>query len=251
MKKEWTLFLTALMFFTRVPVPKTLPYSEAYLNQSSRYFPLVGTVVGLAAGGVFWLCSLVLPLPVAVLLSMASSILLTGGFHEDGLADACDGFGGGWTKDRILEIMKDSRVGAFGAMGLVMVLLLKYACLTSLPLALIPLLLVTGHSLSRWVAVSFLFTHAYVREEGKAKPLASQLSFGSLLFAGFWGILPLLFFQNPWVFLLPLPLFFVKWALGLYFQRWIDGYTGDCLGAAQQVLEIVFYLSFLIVWKYI
>jgi adenosylcobinamide-GDP ribazoletransferase len=250
MKKEWTLFLTALMFFTRVPVPKTLPYSEAYLNQSSRYFPLVGTVVGLVAGSVFWLSSLVLSLPVAVLLSMAGSILLTGGFHEDGLADACDGFGGGWTKERILEIMKDSRVGAFGAMGLVMVLLLKYTCLTSLPLHLMPLLLVAGHSLSRWVAVSFLFTHEYVREEGKAKPLASQLSFGALLFAGFWGVLPLLFFQNPWVFLLPFPLFFVKWALGHYFQRWIGGYTGDCLGAAQQVLEIVFYLSFLIVWKY-
>ena len=80
MKKEWTLFLTALMFFTRIPVPRTLPYSEAYLNQSSRYFPLVGTVVGLAAGFVCWLSSLVLPPPVAVLLSMVGSLLLTGGF---------------------------------------------------------------------------------------------------------------------------------------------------------------------------
>jgi adenosylcobinamide-GDP ribazoletransferase len=251
MKKEWTLFLTALMFFTRIPVPRTLPYSEAYLNQSSRYLPLVGTVVGLAAGFVCWLSGLVLPAPVAVLLSMVCSILLTGGFHEDGLADACDGFGGGWTKERILEIMKDSRIGAFGAMGLIIGLLLKYTCLSTLPLRVIPLVLVAGHSLSRWVALSFLYSHEYVREEGKAKPLASQMSWGALLFAGCWGVLPLLFFGHLWVLLLILPLFVVKWALGLYFQRWIGGYTGDCLGAAQQVLEIVFYLSFLVVWKYI
>lgn len=251
MKKEWTLFLTALMFFTRIPVPRTLPYSEAYLNQSSRYFPLVGTVVGLAAGAVCWLSGLVLPPPVAVLLSMGCSILLTGGFHEDGLADACDGFGGGWTQERILEIMKDSRIGAFGAMGLVLGLLLKYTCLSTLPLRVIPLVLVAGHSLSRWVVVSFLYSHEYVREEGKAKPLASQMSLGALLFAGCWGMLPLLFFGHLWVFLLLLPLFAVKWALGLYFRRWIGGYTGDCLGAAQQVLEIVFYLSFLVLWKYI
>lgn len=250
MKKEWTLFLTALMFFTRLPVPRSLPYSEAYLNQSSRYFPLVGTVVGLAAGFVCWLSGLVLPPPVAVLLSMVCSILLTGGFHEDGLADACDGFGGGWTKERILEIMKDSRIGAFGAMGLFMGLLLKYTCLSALPLRVIPLVLVAGHSLSRWVATSFLYSHAYVREEGKAKPLASQMSWGSLLFAGGWGVLPLLFFGYPWVFLTLLPLFAVKWAMGLYFRRWIGGYTGDCLGAAQQVLEIGFYLSLLVLWKY-
>jgi len=251
MKKEWTLFLTALMFFTRIPVPPTLSYSEAYLNQSSRYFPLVGTVVGLVAGSVCWISALVLPPPVAVLLSMVGSILLTGGFHEDGLADACDGFGGGWTKERILEIMKDSRIGAFGAIGLVIGLLLKYACLSTMPLRMLPLVLVAGHSLSRWVAVSFLYSHEYVREEGKAKPLASQMSWSALLFAGFWGVLPLLFFRNLWVFLLIFPLFAVKWALGLYFRRWIGGYTGDCLGAAQQVLEMVFYLSFLVLWKYI
>jgi adenosylcobinamide-GDP ribazoletransferase len=239
------------MFFTRIPVPHTLPYSEAYLNQSSRYFPLVGTVVGLAAGAVCWLSALVLPPPVAVLLSMGCSIILTGGFHEDGLADACDGFGGGWTKERILEIMKDSRIGAFGAMGVIIGLLLKYTCLSALPLRVIPLVLVAGHSLSRWVAVSFLYSHEYVREEGKAKPLASQLSWDALLFAGFWGVLPLLFFGHLWGFLLILPLFVVKWALGLYFRRWIGGYTGDCLGAAQQVLEIVFYLGFLVLWKYI
>jgi adenosylcobinamide-GDP ribazoletransferase len=76
------------------------------------------------------------------------------------------------------------------------------------------------------------------------------MAWGALLFAGCWGVLPLLFFGHFWVFLIILPLFVVKWALGLYFQRWIGGYTGDCLGAAQQVLEIVFYLSFLVVWKY-
>jgi len=251
MRREWTLFLTALMFFTRIPVPRSLPYSEDLLNASSRYFPLVGTVVGAVASGVFWLAACVLPAPVAILLSMLTSILITGGFHEDGLADACDGFGGGWNAERILEIMKDSRIGAFGAMGLVMALLLKFTCLTYLPLPWLPLLIIAGHTLSRWMAVTFLYTHTYVREAGKAKPLATRMSFSSLLFTSGLGILPLAFFGNGWPLLLILPLIALKWGLGLYFRRWIGGYTGDCLGAAQQIGEIVFYLSALILWKYI
>jgi adenosylcobinamide-GDP ribazoletransferase len=250
MKKEVILFLTAIMFFTRLPLPG-LPYSEALLNASSRYFPLVGTVVGTASALVLWLALLVFPLPVAVLLSMLCSLLLTGGFHEDGLADVCDGFGGGWSAERILEIMKDSRIGAFGAIGLIMVLQLKFTCLVSLPIRLLPILLIAGHTTSRWIAVTFLYSHVYVREAGKAKPLASQMGLASLVFASFWGLLPLLLFQNMWVFLLLLPLLLVKWLLGRFYVRWIGGYTGDCLGAAQQILEIVFYLSAIVLWKYI
>ncbi|MES2731443.1 MAG: adenosylcobinamide-GDP ribazoletransferase [Bacteroidota bacterium] len=251
MKKEISLFLTAVMFFTRLPVPRSLGYSESLLNQSSRYFPLVGTVVGAAAALVFWLAAFVFPLPIAVLLSMLTSILITGGFHEDGLADVCDGFGGGWTTERILEIMKDSRIGAFGAIGLMMVLLLKYASLAALPVPLLPGLLIAGHAASRWVAITFLYSHAYVRDVGKSKPVATQMSLANLIFASVIGLLPLVFFMNAWVFLLLIPLGLVKWLLGRYFKRWIGGYTGDCLGATQQVLEVVFYLSAIILWKYI
>lgn len=251
MKKELHLFLTAVMFFTRIPVGSFVPYSESLLNQSSRYFPLVGLVVGTVTACIFWLTSFVFPGSIAILLSMIGSILLTGGFHEDGLADVCDGFGGGWTSERILEIMKDSRVGAFGVMGLVLVLLLKYACLNSFSTNWLPLMIITGHTTSRWIAVTFLYSHTYVREAGKSKPLANQMSLRSLVFASITGLLPLCFFLEPFAFLLVIPLLLVKWALGKYFTKWIGGYTGDCLGATQQIAEVVCYLSAFVLWKYI
>ncbi|HXB12726.1 MAG TPA: adenosylcobinamide-GDP ribazoletransferase, partial [Bacteroidia bacterium] len=120
MKKEIRIFFTALMFFTRIPCPKWVDHSEEYLNRSSKYFPLMGWIVGGLSSIVFYSCSFFLPISVSVLLSMVTSIYVTGAFHEDGLADVCDGFGGGWIKDKIMDIMKDSRVGAFGVIGVVM-----------------------------------------------------------------------------------------------------------------------------------
>ena len=157
MKKEIRIFFTALMFFTRIPCPKWVDHSEEYLNKSSKYFPLIGWIVGGISALFYCLCSYILPFPIAILLSMLASIWATGAFHEDGLADVCDGFGGGWTKEKILLIMKDSRVGAFGVIGLVMVLLIKYVSLISIPVqskTIIPLVIISAHSLSRFFAIT-------------------------------------------------------------------------------------------------
>ena len=121
---EIRLFFTALMFFTRLPCPAWVGYSESYLNHSARYFPLVGVIVGGIGGLTFWLAQLIWPPSIAVLLSMLATIAVTGAFHEDGLADSCDGFGGGWGKEQVLAIMKDSRLGTFGAIGLGLILAL-------------------------------------------------------------------------------------------------------------------------------
>jgi len=129
------LVLTAIQYFTRLPVPRWVGYSERQLNDASRYFPLVGILVGLFTGVVFVLTLRVFPQPIAVLLAMLSGILLTGGFHEDGLTDTCDGFGGGQDRPQILAIMKDSRVGSYGVLGLVFALLLKFSALAMLPAA--------------------------------------------------------------------------------------------------------------------
>ncbi|MBI3052601.1 MAG: adenosylcobinamide-GDP ribazoletransferase, partial [Betaproteobacteria bacterium] len=123
------LVLTAIQYFTRLPVPRWVGYSERQLNDASRYFPLVGILVGLFTGVVFVLTLRVFPQPIAVLLAMLSGILLTGGFHEDGLTDTCDGFGGGRDRPQILAIMKDSRVGSYGVLGLAFALLLKLSAL--------------------------------------------------------------------------------------------------------------------------
>ncbi|HWY97589.1 MAG TPA: adenosylcobinamide-GDP ribazoletransferase, partial [Bacteroidia bacterium] len=156
MKKEIRIFFTALMFFTRIPCPKWVDHSEEYLNKSSKYFPLMGWIVGGFSALIYFGGTYIFPVSIAILLSMVASIWITGAFHEDGLADVCDGFGGGWTKEKILLIMKDSRVGAFGVIGLVMVLLIKYVSLSSIPSMgklFVPFIIVSAHSLSRFFAV--------------------------------------------------------------------------------------------------
>ena len=135
---ELRLFFTALQFFTRVPVPAWVGWSPAQLNASARHFTTVGLFVGAVTGGVLLGAMACWPVPVAVLLSMTAGVLLTGGFHEDGLADSCDGFGGGYTPERVLAIMKDSRVGSYATIGIALALALKFQLLLSLATTLAP-----------------------------------------------------------------------------------------------------------------
>lgn len=242
-KQEWRYFLTAVMFFTRIPIHLN-DFDEVDLNKSTRFFPLVGILVGTLGALVFWLADILLPLEVAVLLSMAATILLTGAFHEDGLADAVDGLGGGWSKEQVLAIMVDSRIGSYGAIGLVMVLLTKYQALSYQTAALIPVSIVAGHALSRLCAVLVMFTQSYVKAEGKAKPLATQLNISELTIATFFGLLPMAFLPLKFLTAL-LPVAIVWLWFSAKIKARIGGYTGDCLGAMQQLTEIAFYLGLL------
>ncbi|ESU27027.1 cobS protein [Flavobacterium limnosediminis JC2902] len=253
------------MFYTRIPCPKNIDHNPDYLNKASRYFPLVGWIVGSVAFGVYSVFNFLMGSEIAVLFSMIASILVTGAFHEDGFADVCDGFGGGWTKEKILMIMKDSAIGAYGAIGVVLLLLMKFMAVStlfrnteiaSLNLYFVfSLLFVTAHSISRLAAVSIVFTHQYSREDAssKSKPIAQNYTWREVLGAFFFGLLPLVvlsYFQ--WQLLLVLiPVFVTRFFMARYFQKWIDGYTGDCLGATQQVCEVVFYLSAIAIWKFI
>src|SRR5258708_3410401 len=126
MKKEWKIFLTAVMFLTRISVPKNIDHSAEYLEKSPKYFPVTGWIVGGISALLFLVFSRYISTDIGVLASMIAGILTTGAFHEDGFADTCDAFGGGWTKEKILQIMKDSRIGAFGAIGLLAILSSKF-----------------------------------------------------------------------------------------------------------------------------
>jgi adenosylcobinamide-GDP ribazoletransferase len=253
MKKEIRIFFTALMFYTRIPCPKWVDHDEEYLNKATRYFPLIGWIVGGIGALVFFGASFIFSKEISLLLAMVSGILVTGAFHEDGFADVCDGFGGGWTKERILDIMKDSRVGAYGVIGIIFMLVVKFYALMSIDATFIPLVLLSSHAFSRWCAASFIYTHDYVRENdtSKIKPIAKKLSAVNLSIGAIFGTLPLLGFWNPILFLLIIPAYITKILLGRYFTKWIGGYTGDCLGATQQVCELVFYLSAIALWKFI
>ncbi len=253
MKKEIHIFFTALMFFTRIPCPKWVNHDPEYLKLSSKYFPLVGSIVGSIGALVFYAFSFLFSTEIALLLSIFATIYTTGAFHEDGFADVCDGFGGGWTKDKILLIMKDSRLGTYGTIGLLLLLAIKFSSLREIEISYIPLTLISGHSLSRFIATTLIFTHPYVRDtdDSKSKPAAKSMSLNMLLISGVFGILPLFFFKNPWIFLTLIPMYISKIFLGIKFKKWIGGQTGDCAGAVQQLSEVVFYLTLIILWKYI
>jgi adenosylcobinamide-GDP ribazoletransferase len=266
MKKQLHIFFTALMFYTRIPCPKNIDHNPDYLNKASRYFPLIGWIVGAIAFGVYAMASWLWNAEIGMVLSMIASVLVTGAFHEDGFADVCDGFGGGWTKTKILTIMKDSAIGAYGAIGLVLLFLLKYLSLVTLvksevlftnyaSLFTLFLIFITGHSLSRLAAISIVFTHEYSREDAtsKSKPIAQQYSWKEVVGALFFGLLPLvaLLLNHAIIGLVVFPVFLARYFLARYFQKWIDGYTGDCLGATQQVCEVIFYLTLLAIWKFI
>ena len=259
LRNQRDIFLTAVMFYTRLPCPTWIDHSDAMLNRATAYFPLIGWLVGAVAAGTYWAASLLWPPVVALLISTVASILLTGAFHEDGLADVCDGFGGGWTAARILEIMKDSRVGTYGLVGLGLALALKHTALlgavarsgvfSALGLPAPAELLLVAHPLSRLTALTFIYTLPYARandDDGKAKPVAQSLSAGRLVAAAVPGLLPLLavawFSAQPSMLLVLVPLAILLRILGGWFRRWIGGYTGDCLGATQQLAEVVIYL---------
>jgi len=253
MKKEIHIFFTALMFFTRIPCPKWVNHDSEYLQKSSKYFSLVGCIIGAIGALVFYGASFVFPVSIAVLLSMAATVYSTGAFHEDGFADVCDGLGGGWTKEKILLIMKDSRLGTYGVIGLVILLGIKFSALTEIAIESIPLVIISGHSLSRFMATTLIYTHDYVRDtaDSKARSAAKGMTLGMLIWSGVFGVLPLLLFQSPWVFIVLVPMYLSKVFLGLKFRKLLGGQTGDCAGAVQQLSEVVFYLSLIGLWKFI
>jgi adenosylcobinamide-GDP ribazoletransferase len=253
MKKELRIFLTSVMFYTRLPCPKWVDHSAEYLKESARYLPLIGIIIGAIGALVYEVAIFLFPQAIALLLSMIATILVTGAIHEDGLADVCDGFGGGWTKEDILRIMKDSRLGLYGIIGIVSILSLKFASLNYLQQASIPIVLITGHALSRFTAVTLLYTHEYVRSDATSKVKAAAVHFqkSSFFVAAIFGLAPLLFFSTLSVFIVLIPVAIARWYLGSMFKKKIGGQTGDCAGATQQICEVVFYLSLVALWKFI
>lgn len=244
-RNELEYFFGAIRFFTRLPVPAWVGHSSEALERSSRYFPAVGLIVGAIAALVFVLTSFIWPKTLAVLAAMAITLYVTGAFHEDGWSDMVDGFGGGWEKTQILAIMKDSRIGSFGAVALVILLLAKFCALVEIDPWTIPVALIAGHTVSRLCATTVLSALDYVRDEGKAKPLSTHIGRGELVFAALTALVPLLLLPfGQAVVGVVFAALSTLW-LARMFKRRIGGYTGDCLGATQQLSEVAFYCGLL------
>ena len=248
-------FLLALQFFTRIPVTGRLAqwvgYSPAMLRASAAFFPAVGWVVGgvgaLAMAGAL---SVWPPLVAAVLCTVVT-VLLTGAFHEDGLADVVDGLGGTANRDRALEIMRDSRVGAFGAIALVLALGLKFALLATLAEeGIVPACaaLLAAHVLSRFAPLVVMRAMPYVGGEGgKAKPMADAVSGGSVVIAALWSVpavamLAMVGEPADGIAALAAVALATVYMVRLLRRR-LGGFTGDGLGATQQLSELAIYLA--------
>ena len=242
--EEACVVATAFSYFSRLPIPARVGFSEQRLARAGRYISLVGIVIGTLGAGVYLFAGQFLPANLAVLLAMATTMLASGALHEDGLADCCDGFGGARSREDVLRVMKDSRIGAFGAIGLLISQLIRWQALTTLA-SVMPLgaalWLIAGHAASRAGAVVYMSQLDYARADGKASAFGkpSWRSAAVALVIGlpwlFWGD-----WQLGW--LIVTIGFFFYLALGKWFTHRLGGYTGDCLGLAQQVFEILTYL---------
>lgn len=254
LRHELRLVFVALQFLTRLPVPGGVGYEPAWLNQSARHFPLVGALVGVVGAAVLLAASQAWPPVVAALLALTATVVVTGAFHEDGLADTFDALGGAVPRERALAIMKDSRIGTYGAAALVLSLAARVVLLTTLA-AQQPLyaaaVLVLAHGWGRAAAVGLMAGLPYAgdAEHTKAKPLATAvgprewgmaLAWTLLLGAGAaaWG-LPL-----PRVAAAALAVLLVALWMHRWLTRRLGGYTGDTLGAAEQLAELAVLLAF-------
>ena len=256
-------FLIALQFFTRIPITGRLAawvgYSPAMLRASSVYFPLVGSVVGSFAAGILLLALVLLPSGslgalLAAALATAASVWLTGGFHEDGLADTADALGGYVPRDKALEIMKDSRIGNYGSLSLIVVLGLKIfalAVLAEQATLLAAAALLWAHTLSRVSPLLLMISLPHVGDlsASKSKPLADAISplqllaalcWPALLAAGLAYALP----TGAWALAAALMLL-AAWRLRAWFALRLGGFTGDTLGCAQQISELLAYFALL------
>lgn len=242
----------AFVFFTRLPLWrfKAFQVPGHYFDRVINFWPVAGWLTASVMAGVLWLSAQILPYPVAVLLALCSRLLLTGALHEDGLADFMDGFGGGTTKERILSIMKDSHIGTYGVLGLILYFLLLYAVLASLPLSLACVAILAGDPLCKYIS-SFIYRflpYSRTAATSKSGAVYQPAGWAVAVVCSLFGLLPLLLlpgFSYLNALVLPVLLF-----LGLIFlmKKKIGGYTGDCCGALFLLCELFFYLGILILY---
>lgn len=242
MKQQINLFFHALMFYSRIPTGR-IDYSEENLTKAFRYFPLVGIITGALGGGAFWLFQTILPMPVAIIMAMVIMVLTTGALHEDGLSDFFDGFGGGRDREHILSIMKESTIGAYGVIALILLFLFKFTLLISIGSSHILVALIAAHASSRVMPLFLINSSQYARTgESKAMHTRKKVDTSTFLGAVAFGIAPMLLM--PWqIILIVIPVYAtIVFLLKKYTERKIDGFTGDILGTLQQFSEVAFYL---------
>jgi adenosylcobinamide-GDP ribazoletransferase len=246
-RRLWFDMLTAVQFLTRLRVPSG-PYEQDSLARAVKFFPIVGLLIGSGSLLVYWLLAPHLPLMVVALLVVVYLVAVTGCFHEDGLADSVDGFGGGWEREKVLAIMRDSRIGTYGASALALSLLARVLLIASLPRNEVASYLLVAPVLSRWTTLplSFFLPPARERSEdqidGQGARIARLTTRGTLIVGSLFTLVIAFALLRIRAFAPILVSAGVTLATALYYNHRIGGVTGDCFGATNQLTEIAVYL---------
>ena len=246
-RRTWSEFISALQFLTRIPVPSQ-PYVVDSLARSVKFFPLVGVVVGGGAALLHLLIAPHLPRAIAALLVLLYLVLVTGCLTEDGLADAADGFGGGRDREQILLILRDSRIGSYGAAALTLSLLCRLLLISSLPIIQVAPYLIAAHVLCRWTTVPLSYCLPAARpkgadgSDGQGARIASLTSAGTLAGGTLFSFAAAAILLRSHAIAPIVCVTALTLLTGLYYKRRIGGITGDCFGATIQLAEIGVYL---------
>lgn len=241
-------FLAAVQFLTRIPLPR-LPYDPGSLSRSVKFFPVVGLIVGSAAALLHLLIAPHLPRLVTALLVIVFLAAITGCLHEDGLADTADGFGGGTSREQILVILKDSRIGSYGGVALMLSVMARVLLLASLPLAQVGQYLIVAHVLCRWTTLPLSCYLAPARSQqdaagaGQGARIARLTTRGTLIVGSLFTFAACVALLRTHAAAAIIATILVTLISGLYYQRRIGGVTGDCFGATNQIAEIAVYLT--------
>ncbi len=237
----------AITFFTRIPIWKLVEIPVENYRKIICFWPLTGWITGGITALSWWGFSLIFPPAMAIILALVVRVLLTGGFHEDGLGDFFDGFGGGKTKADILRIMKDSHVGSYALIGMIFYYLLLINSVISIPKELVCTVLLVGDPLAKFLTAILMNFLPYARteNESKSKTLYDKLNPFRLIVAGIFGIIPMILFldKTSWLSMLA-PLAVMLFMLS-YSKKKIGGYTGDICGATALLCELSFYMGML------
>ena len=233
--------LLAFQFMTRIPI-RGLPHREDGLARAAKFFPVVGLVIGLVAAAIPHFLASHVDRRILALMLVLYFVLITGALHEDGLADSADAFGAGWSKEQILAIMRDSRIGSYGAIAVTLSLLSRFTLMSSIGSSRLPGILVAASVLCRWTSLPLAFLLPYAREDdGLGGCLASRLPFSSLVWATSAAVVSVAGALGRDSLVAWLITILLTGMSALYFKRRIGGITGDCFGATNQITEIAIY----------
>jgi adenosylcobinamide-GDP ribazoletransferase len=248
MQRHLGAILAAASFLTRLPMPQWVAKDSQAISQASRWFSLIGLLIGAVAAGLLFGLSTLMGQALATVLTLVLVILLTGAFHEDGLTDLCDGFGGGWEKNRKLAIMKDSQIGVYGVLALICSFAIKLMTLSQIPLIQACSALFICHAGSRAIAglVAVYLPYARDDDNNKTPQKNAKLPLKDRLILCIFGALPLLILPLNAALMLVAAWLVTFIGLIKLMQRHIQGYTGDTLGATQQIVELSGLMFFVI-----